>query len=149
MTSDNSKSQINFLDLKIIKIKIQALLLLRFETLLFDSPAVWVFEISSLVFHRIWKCDAFLTVFQDFLSFEIVSSRAAGIYLQMWSKNLINSPWISLLLLNVPTSEMLSKHLSHYSLLYYVFWFQNTSSLVVLCLFINSSVHYFKLIVQA
>ena len=43
MTSDNSKSQIDFLDLKIIKIKIQALLLLRFnlrfETLLFNSPA--------------------------------------------------------------------------------------------------------------
>ena len=31
MTSDNSKSQIDFLDLKIIKIKIQALLLLRFN----------------------------------------------------------------------------------------------------------------------
>ena len=43
MISDNSESQIDFLDLKIIKIKIQALLLLRFnlrfETLLFDSPA--------------------------------------------------------------------------------------------------------------
>ena len=45
MTSDNSKSQIDFLDLKIMKIIIQALVLLRFnfnsrfETLLFDSPA--------------------------------------------------------------------------------------------------------------
>ena len=43
MTSDNCKSQIDFLDIKIIKIKIQALLLLRFnlrfEILLFDSPA--------------------------------------------------------------------------------------------------------------
>ena len=43
MTSDNSKSQIDFLDLKMIEIKIQALLLLRFnlrfQTLLFDSPA--------------------------------------------------------------------------------------------------------------
>ena len=31
MTSDNSKSQIDFLDLKVMKIKIQALLLLRFN----------------------------------------------------------------------------------------------------------------------
>ena len=31
MTSDNSKSQIDFSDLKIMKIKIQALLLLRFN----------------------------------------------------------------------------------------------------------------------
>ena len=31
MTSDNSKSQVDFLDIKIIKIKIQALLLLRFN----------------------------------------------------------------------------------------------------------------------
>ena len=31
MSSDNSKSQIDFLDLKIMKIKIQALLLLRFK----------------------------------------------------------------------------------------------------------------------
>ena len=40
---DNSKSQIDFLGIKIIKIKSQALLLLRFnlrfEILLFDSPA--------------------------------------------------------------------------------------------------------------
>ena len=47
MTSDNSKSQIDDLDLKIKKIKIQALLLLRFnlrfETLLFDSPAYDIF----------------------------------------------------------------------------------------------------------
>ena len=31
MTSDNSKSQIDFLDLKTMKIKIQALVLLRFN----------------------------------------------------------------------------------------------------------------------
>ena len=46
MTSYNSKSQKDFLDLKIIKIKIQALLLLRFnirfkiwDLKLLDSPA--------------------------------------------------------------------------------------------------------------
>ena len=43
MTSDNSKSQIDFLDLKIMKIKIQALLLLRFN-LRFE---IWDFTIRQ------------------------------------------------------------------------------------------------------
>ena len=52
MTSDNCISQIDFLDLKIIKIKIQALLLLRFnlrfETLLFDSPPIYSYMHRAL-----------------------------------------------------------------------------------------------------
>ena len=43
MTSDNSKSQIDFLDLKIMKIKIQALVLLRFN-LRFE---IWDFTIRQ------------------------------------------------------------------------------------------------------
>ena len=43
MTSDNSKSQKDFLDLKIIKIEIQALLLLRFN-LRFE---IWDFTIQQ------------------------------------------------------------------------------------------------------
>ena len=43
MTSDNSKSQIDFLDLKVMKIKIQALLHLRFN-LIFE---IWDFTIRQ------------------------------------------------------------------------------------------------------
>ena len=43
MTSDNNKSQIDFLDLKIMKIKIQALVLLRFN-LRFE---IWDFTIRQ------------------------------------------------------------------------------------------------------
>ena len=80
MTSDNSKSQIDFLDLKIIKIKIQALLLLRFN-LRFE---IWDFTLRQPSYR--------LYTFSSKLSTQVRQTNEFWVYLKK-HKSLVFTAW--------------------------------------------------------